>query len=181
MTKTANYQLNQWEATDKLSRADFNADNAAIDAALAAKAEKSAVSAVENALASKANTSAVTAVETALANYKTSNDAAVASAKAKADAAYSASNPPLSIITVSTSDKVDGDTVYTFEKAPQCVLLQGDYDTSLILQGKTMEMCDDSYPDNMYTVKFKLSGTELILVTRTTASAMSPLTMIAFW
>lgn len=62
MTKTENYQLNQWEPTDKLSRADFNADNATIDAALAAKAEKSAV----------------TAVETALANYKTANDAAVA-------------------------------------------------------------------------------------------------------
>lgn len=34
MTKTSNYQLNQWEADDPIRRADFNADNAAIDAAL---------------------------------------------------------------------------------------------------------------------------------------------------
>ena len=32
---TTNYQLNQWEATDKVLRTDFNADNERIDAALA--------------------------------------------------------------------------------------------------------------------------------------------------
>ena len=32
--KTENYGLNQWEATDKVERLDFNADNAKIDAAL---------------------------------------------------------------------------------------------------------------------------------------------------
>ena len=32
--QTANYGLNQWEATDQVVRADFNADNAKIDAAL---------------------------------------------------------------------------------------------------------------------------------------------------
>ena len=32
---TTNYNLNQWEATDKVLRTDFNADNAKIDAALA--------------------------------------------------------------------------------------------------------------------------------------------------
>ena len=34
--QTANYQLNQWEAEDKVLRTEFNADNAKIDAALAA-------------------------------------------------------------------------------------------------------------------------------------------------
>lgn len=34
--KTANYQLNQWEAKDSFLRADFNEDNAKIDAALTA-------------------------------------------------------------------------------------------------------------------------------------------------
>ena len=34
MNKTPNYQLNQWEASDKVQRVDFNADNAKIDAAL---------------------------------------------------------------------------------------------------------------------------------------------------
>ena len=32
--KTENYGLNQWEATDKVERLDFNADNTKIDAAL---------------------------------------------------------------------------------------------------------------------------------------------------
>lgn len=36
MTKTSNYQLNQWAATDQVRRTDFNADNQKIDAALKA-------------------------------------------------------------------------------------------------------------------------------------------------
>ena len=35
MNHTPNYQLNQWEADDRVQRVDFNADNAKIDAALA--------------------------------------------------------------------------------------------------------------------------------------------------
>ena len=34
MNHTTNYNLNQWEADDRITREDFNADNAAIDAAL---------------------------------------------------------------------------------------------------------------------------------------------------
>lgn len=36
MTKTQNYNLNQWDAADPVRRTDFNADNAAIDAAIKA-------------------------------------------------------------------------------------------------------------------------------------------------
>lgn len=36
MQKTSNYQLNQWEPTDPIRREEFNADNAAIDAAIKA-------------------------------------------------------------------------------------------------------------------------------------------------
>jgi len=36
---TPNYQLNQWEADDRVLRTDFNADNEKIDAALAALAK----------------------------------------------------------------------------------------------------------------------------------------------
>ena len=36
MQHTTNYNLNQWEAGDRVTRADFNADNAKIDAALKA-------------------------------------------------------------------------------------------------------------------------------------------------
>ena len=35
MKKTTNYQLNQWEKTDRILMDDFNADNAIIDAAMA--------------------------------------------------------------------------------------------------------------------------------------------------
>jgi hypothetical protein len=35
LKKTQNYQLNQWDASDRILREDFNADNAKIDAALA--------------------------------------------------------------------------------------------------------------------------------------------------
>ena len=35
MNYTQNYQLNQWEATDRVLRTDFNSDNAKIDAAIA--------------------------------------------------------------------------------------------------------------------------------------------------
>ncbi len=36
MTKTTNYQLNQWDATDRVLREDFNSDNRKIDAAIKA-------------------------------------------------------------------------------------------------------------------------------------------------
>ena len=36
MRKTANYQLNQWDPGDRILREEFNADNARIDAAIAA-------------------------------------------------------------------------------------------------------------------------------------------------
>ena len=39
MTKTTNYQLNQWAKSDRVMMDDFNADNAKIDAALKANAD----------------------------------------------------------------------------------------------------------------------------------------------
>lgn len=39
MNHTPNYNLSQWEPGDPVQRADFNADNAKIDAALAARPE----------------------------------------------------------------------------------------------------------------------------------------------
>ena len=39
MTKTTNYQLNQWAKSDRIMMEDFNADNQKLDAALAAKCE----------------------------------------------------------------------------------------------------------------------------------------------
>ena len=42
---TTNYDLNQWEGTDKVLRTEFNADNAKIDAALKANADAIALKA----------------------------------------------------------------------------------------------------------------------------------------
>jgi len=39
MTKTEHYQLNQWDPEDRILRVDFNADNAALDAALKSNAD----------------------------------------------------------------------------------------------------------------------------------------------
>lgn len=43
LTKTTYYQLNQWDATDRVLRTDFNGDNAKIDAALHDLAGRGAV------------------------------------------------------------------------------------------------------------------------------------------
>lgn len=59
MNKTANFQLTQWEKTDRIMMEDFNRDNAAIDAALksnadAMAAETAAREAADTALGKKA-------------------------------------------------------------------------------------------------------------------------------
>ena len=58
MNHTQNYQLSQWEATDPVLRADFNADNAKIDAAI--KAEADARTAAVSSLSSSRNCQAMT-------------------------------------------------------------------------------------------------------------------------
>ena len=72
MKKTTNYQLNQWDAADPIRREDFNADNAALDAALAAGAQALAdyKSANDGAVAQKAD-------QSAFADYRQSTDAAL--------------------------------------------------------------------------------------------------------
>ena len=54
MNKTANFQLTQWEKTDRIMMEDFNRDNAAIDAALKSNADKAAL---QTALAGAGNCS----------------------------------------------------------------------------------------------------------------------------
>ena len=46
MQHTQNYQLSRWEKDDRIMMEDFNADNARIDAALAAKADAEDVTAL---------------------------------------------------------------------------------------------------------------------------------------
>ena len=53
MNQTTNYQLSQWESTDRILMSDFNGDNAKIDAALKANADS--IAAVEEELAVRGN------------------------------------------------------------------------------------------------------------------------------
>ena len=65
---TENYALCQWEPTDQVQRTDFNADNAKLDAALAAldsgKADQSALTSLSNTVAQKASQSALNTLNT---------------------------------------------------------------------------------------------------------------------
>ena len=53
--KTTNYQLNQWEAEDKVLRTEFNQDNLKIDQALHGKADQEALTALQGLVAQKAD------------------------------------------------------------------------------------------------------------------------------
>ena len=69
MNKTTNFQLTQWEKTDRIMMEDFNRDNAAIDAALKGNADavaaetaarEAGISALQTALTSCGNCKIVT-------------------------------------------------------------------------------------------------------------------------
>ena len=62
MNRTTNYNLCQWEETDRVRRTDFNEDNVKIDAAIKAEADARAagIAAVSAALAQKGNCQIVT-------------------------------------------------------------------------------------------------------------------------
>lgn len=68
MEKTPKYDLSQWAKTDRILMEDFNADNAAIEAALAALAAAQAAETarVNTELAAKATTAALNSAKSAL-------------------------------------------------------------------------------------------------------------------
>ena len=65
MQQTTNYQLNQWEKTDRILMADFNGDNSKVDAALKASADAAAAEAAARAAADAAEVAARTAADDA--------------------------------------------------------------------------------------------------------------------
>ena len=71
MNKTANFQLTQWEKTDRIMMEDFNRDNAAIDTALKGNADKAA--ALQTALASCGNCKIVYGTYTGNGKYGKDN------------------------------------------------------------------------------------------------------------
>ena len=79
MNKTANFQLTQWEKTDRIMMEDFNRDNAAIDAALKSNADKAA--ALQTALAGAGNCSIETKSYTGNGNYGQNNPSRITFSK----------------------------------------------------------------------------------------------------
>lgn len=79
MNKTANFQLTQWEKTDRIMMEDFNRDNAAIDAALKSNADKAA--ALQTALAGAGNCSIETKSYTGNGKYGQSTPTRIALSK----------------------------------------------------------------------------------------------------
>ena len=77
---TTNYNLSQWEENDEVLRVDFNADNAKIDAGMAALDGKI--------------TAEKAALEGKLAAAKTALEGQITAAQAAADAAYGPENAP---------------------------------------------------------------------------------------
>ena len=82
MNTTANYQLNQWEAGDRVLRTDFNGDNTKIDAALMGANEK-----IDNSIATvntRLDTSIAT-VNTSIAGVGSRLDGSIAACNGRID------------------------------------------------------------------------------------------------
>ena len=71
MNKTANFQLTQWEKTDRIMMEEFNSDNEKIDTALKASAD--GVAALQTALASCGNCKIVYGTYTGTGKYGREN------------------------------------------------------------------------------------------------------------
>ena len=85
---TKNYQLNLWEPSDTFLRAEFNADNEKLDAALAQKANASALNSLVQTVAGKGNCSIVTGSYTGTGEYGEEHPCVL-------DFAQSVGKPPL--------------------------------------------------------------------------------------
>ena len=101
--KSQNLQLHLWEPEDNFLRTEFNANFAALDAAVkadrdAVKAEetsrKSAVSSLQTSISAKASTTALNTAKTELTTKITAAQTAADAAKTTANAAWSANNRP---------------------------------------------------------------------------------------
>ena len=83
MNKTSNYQLCQWDGSDRILRTDFNEDNAKIDAAL--KSHANSIATINSALSGKASTSTVNSL-TNTVNQKANQSALTAEVNARTQA-----------------------------------------------------------------------------------------------
>lgn len=84
-------------------------------------------------------------------------------------------------VSVDMTDKVSGDTIYTFDKPPKFVLLQGVYNVGIVPADTSVVIWDFVSNNEDYFVTFQVSGTELIMVNRVAARAFKTMIMVAFY
>ena len=146
---TTNYQLNQWEGTDKVLRTEFNADNAKIDAALKANADAIAAEAAAREAAVSAEAEARQAADAGFGNCK------VAYGTYTGTGTYGAQHrntltfpfePKLVIVQSAYSAATDGTSSSTNNKAMMVlvrpvasyVFVNGDFSSSITWSGNTV-------------------------------------------
>ena len=82
---------------------------------------------------------------------------------------------------VNTYGKANGETIFTFEKAPRfAILFSSGGSCTISSSGTCYLMANYSY-DSSDGVNLRLSGTELILVSRSDPYAGSSLVIVAFY
>jgi len=127
---TPNFNLCQWEAEDQVLRTDFNTDNARIDAALAAKADKSALNSLQGTVNSlstgKADQSALDALKTTVnqqgATLAGKGNCQIYAVRHTGTGSYGESSP----------------TSLTFPSVPELVLIARGGQTLILIPGETV-------------------------------------------
>ena len=146
---TSNYNLNQWSASDRVLRTEFNADNAKIDAALAGKASASSVSSLQTTVnglkTSKADKTALDAPKTTVTQHTSS-----LSGKGNCQL-YTTS------YTGSGACGADSPTSLTFPKRPMVVFVCSGRARMILFQGD-LESWSESYTGSMADVTVTWSG-----------------------
>ena len=155
MTKSTNYQLNQWAKSDRVMMDDFNADNAKIDAAL------------------KANADAIAAETTA----RVAGDAALQSAVSACGDCFVEAKTYTGNGTKGSSNAIR----FTFDKTPQIVFITGYGTTAIGVRGCSSALSTDSgglrtswsgktvswYHDNNYVSHMNNTGSTYTVIALT--------------
>ena len=131
---TSNYKLCQWEASDKVLRTEFNADNAKIDAALGSLASS---------VSGKASSSTVSSLQSTVNGLKTSKaDKSALDSRSQTVSQHAAAlsgkgNCQLYVTSYTGSGKYGADhpNRLTFDKKPMVVFVCGSNDVMTLIQG----------------------------------------------
>ena len=166
---TSSYNLNQWSASDRVLRTEFNADNAKIDAALAGKASASSVSSLQTTVnglkTSKADKSALDSLQTTVNGLKTSKadktalDALKTTVTQHTSSLSGKGNCQLytTSYTGSGACGADSPTSLTFPQRPMVVFVCSGRSRMILFQGD-LESWSESYTGSMADVTVTWSG-----------------------